>query len=129
MTLLLVFFTIQFIVMKKILVIDDDQNILEAVSLFLTSYGFDVKTHSNGFNVPDIVLHYHPNLLLLDIRLPGKLGTEICKELKQLNSKLPIILFSANSEKVSAMASQANDFIEKPFDIKDLMNTINLHVN
>jgi len=116
--------------MKKILVVDDDQDILEAVTLVLTSYGFEVKTHSTGLNVPDIILHYHPDLLLLDIRLPGKLGTYICKELRQLYSKLPIILFSANSEKLSSMAlSCANDFIEKPFDIKSLIDTINLHLN
>ena len=116
--------------MKKILIVDDNHDILELVSLVLTSNGFNVRTHSNGLNVPDIVLHYHPNLILLDVRLPGKLGTDICKELKELNSKLPIILFSANSEKVNAMAiSCANDFIEKPFDIYDLLAAINLHVN
>ena len=118
------------ILMKKILVIDDEASILEVVRLILTSYGFDVKTHSTGFDVPDIVLHYHPNLILLDIRLPGKLGTEICKELKQLDSKLPIILFSANADKEDAIAvSDANDFIEKPFNIKNLMDTINLLLN
>ena len=116
--------------MRKILVVDDDKSILEVVSLILTSYDFDVKTHSTGFNVPDIVLHYHPNLILLDIRLPGKLGTEICKELKQLDSKLPIILLSANADVRNAIAiSSANDFIEKPFDIKNLVDTINLHLN
>ena len=56
---------------------------------------FDVKTHSTGLNIPDIVMHYHPNLILLDIRLPGKLGTQVCKELKQLYINLPIIFFGA----------------------------------
>ena len=89
--------------MKKILIVDDDEGILEIVGHILTSYGFDVKTHSTGFNVPDVVLYYHPNLILLDIRLPGKLGTEICKELKQIDSKLPIVLFSAHAEKGKAL--------------------------
>src|SRR5258706_7157112 len=117
--------------MKKILVVDDDASILEIVSIILTSYGFEVKTHPTGFNVPDIVLYYHPNLILLDISLPGKLGTEICKELKQLNSKLPIILFSAHwgKRKDVISISDADDFIEKPFDVRDLINTINLHLN
>ena len=116
--------------MKKILIVDDDEDILDIVSCLLTLNGFNVKTHSTGFDVPDVVLHYHPNLILLDIRLPGKLGTEICKELKQLNSELPIILFSANAEKGKAIAiSNANDFIEKPFDIKNLIDTIKLHLN
>lgn len=116
--------------MKKILVVDDDEDILDIVSYLLTSYGFDVKTHSTGFNVPDIVLHYHPNLILLDIRLPGKSGTEICKELKQLDSELPIILFSAHAEQgKSYTVCAANGFVQKPFDIKNLIDTINLHVN
>jgi DNA-binding response OmpR family regulator len=53
--------------MKKILVIDDDEAILRVVKLILTSHGFDVQTHSTGLGVPDIVMHYHPNLILLDM--------------------------------------------------------------
>ena len=116
--------------MKKILVVDDDEDILEIVRYILTSHGFDVQTHSTGLNMPGIVMHYHPNLILLDVRLPGKLGTEICKELKQIHSHLPIILFSANASKSEAFAiCDADAFVEKPFDIKNLIETINLHVN
>src|SRR4029078_4080735 len=98
--------------MKKILIVDDDEGILDIVSRILTSHGFEVKTHSTGFNVPGVVLYYHPNLILLDIRLPGKLGTEICKELKQLDSDLPIVLFSAHAEKANAIGScVADDFL------------------
>ena len=116
--------------MRKILVVDDDEAILHVVKLILTSHGFDVQTHSTGLNVPDIVMHYHPNLILLDIRLPGKLGTEVCKELKQIHSNLPIIFFSAHADKGKAFAlCHADGFIQKPFDIKNLINTINLNVN
>jgi DNA-binding response OmpR family regulator len=116
--------------MKKILVVDDDKAILQVVKLVLTSHGFDVQTHSTGLNVPDIVMHYHPNLILLDIRLPGKLGTEVCKELKQIDTNLPIIFLSAHAEKVQAFAlCHADGFIQKPFDIKNLIDTINLHLN
>jgi DNA-binding response OmpR family regulator len=116
--------------MKKILVIDDDEAILRVVKLILTSHGFDVQTHSTGLDVPDIVMHYHPNLILLDIRLPGKLDTEVCKELKQIHTNLPIILFSAHAEQGKAFAlCDADAFIEKPFDIQNLIDTINLHVN
>jgi DNA-binding response OmpR family regulator len=115
---------------KKVLVVDADENILEMVRYLLDSNGFDVKTHTTGFNVPDIVLDYHPNLILLDMRLPGKSGAEICKELKQVDSKLPVVLFSANTEREKAFAScTADDFVGKPFDIKNLIDTINMHVN
>ena len=116
--------------MKKILVVDDDEDILEVVRYILTSHGFDVQTHSTGLDVPDIVMHYQPNLILLDVRLPGKLGTQVCKELKQINSHLPIILFSAHAVMSEVFAiSHADAFVEKPFDIKNLIETINLHVN
>jgi DNA-binding response OmpR family regulator len=116
--------------MKKILVVDDDEHILHLVKHILNSHGFNVQTHSTGLNVPDIVMHYHPNLILLDIRLPGKLGTEVCKELKQIHHNLPIILFSAHADQGKAFAiCDADGFIEKPFDIKNLIDTINLHLN
>src|SRR5664279_617984 len=102
--------------MKKILVVDDDEDILDIVKLILISHGFDVQTHSTGLNVPDIVMHYRPNLILLDIRLPGKLGTEVCRELKLIHSDLPIILFSAHAEqgKVYSLCD-ADGFLQKPF--------------
>ena len=116
--------------MKKILVVDDDEAILRVVKLTLTSHGFDVQTHSTGLNVLDIVMHYHPNLILLDIRLPGKLGTEVCKELKQIHTNLPILLFSAHADQGEAFAiCDADGFIQKPFDMKNLIDTINLHLN
>ena len=116
--------------MKRILVIDDDEDILSIVSSLLQFHGFEVKTYSTGFNVSNVVVDYDPNLILMDIKLPGKLGTEVCKELKQSYSHLPIILFSAHAQKEQAIAiCQADDFIKKPFDIKDLIGTINSHLN
>ena len=116
--------------MKKILVVDDDKDILDVVEHILVSHGFDVQTHSTGLNVPDIVMHYHPNLILLDIRLPGKLGTEVCKELKQIHTNLPILLFSAHADQGEAFAiCDADGFIQKPFDTKNLIDTINFHLN
>lgn len=115
--------------MKKILVVDDDVDILEVVTYILTSHGFNVKTHSSGFNVPDVVLHYCPNLILLDVRLPGKLGTDICKELKLVH-QIPIILFSAHADYSKVFAEcNADDFLEKPFDVKKLLDMISTHLN
>ena len=115
--------------MKKILIVDDEQDMVAIVRHVLTSHGFEVYTHSTGLNVPDIVTQYQPHLILLDIRLPGKSGTEVCKELKQVYTTLPIIFFSAHAEKGEAFAlCDADGFIQKPFAIKNLIETINLHV-
>jgi DNA-binding response OmpR family regulator len=116
--------------MKKVLVVDDDPNILEVVKFILTSYGFEVHTHSTGLNVMEVVLDYQPDLILLDIRLPGKLGTEICKDLKDLNCVIPIILFSAHAQQPNFLdIFGADAFMKKPFDVKDLVNTVKLHMN
>ena len=121
----------QLIYNEKILVVDDDEDILYAVRHLLTSLGFEIQTHSTGLSVPEVVLAFQPDLILLDIRLPGKLGTEICKELKELNYEIPIILFSAHHNyDVNFLATfGANDFIRKPFEIMDLLNTFKLHMN
>ena len=124
----LIFFC-QTISMKKILVVDDDTDILEVVKIVLTSYGFEVETHSSGLGVPEIVTAFHPHLILLDINLPGKSGVEICKELKE-NTDIPILLFSAHADKKSIVQeAMADGFIEKPFEVTHLLNTIRSHVN
>jgi len=116
--------------MKKILVVDDDLDILEVVKIALEFYGLSVKTHSTGLGVPDVVQQYQPHLILLNIFLPGKPGTEICKELKLLNSKMPIILFSAHEEKGKTFAAfNADGFIQKPFDIPQFVNTIKSYLH
>jgi len=115
---------------KKVLIVDDDQDLLEVVKLVLTIHDFDVHTHSTGLNVPEIVNSYNPNAILLDINLPGKSGTEICKELKEKDSSLPIILFSAPTEKEKYFRiSGANGYIEKPFNVNELVSTMKFYTN
>ncbi|MEO8110472.1 MAG: response regulator [Ginsengibacter sp.] len=115
--------------MKKILIIDDDKDILEAVSLILENAGFDVATHNTGLNVPEKVLECNPHAILLDVTLPGKPGTEVYKELSK-TCDTPIIFFSANADKGKVLKEcNAYDFISKPFDIHDLVQVIRGCVN
>ena len=116
--------------MKKILVVDDDVDILFVIEHLLRLKGFDVRTHTTGVGVPDIVSKYAPDLILLDVMLPGKKGTEVCKELKIIHPDMPIILFSANAEQGKAFEIyNADDFVSKPFDVKNLIKSITFHVN
>jgi DNA-binding response OmpR family regulator len=125
-----IFYQPKFKTMKKILVVDDDPDILQVVDIILTGEGFNVHTHSTGNNVPEIVDNYHPDLVLLDIQLPGKQGNEICKDLKHTDSNLPVILFSAHVKREKAVdVCNADAFIQKPFDVSHLISTINMHVN
>ena len=110
--------------MKKILVVDDDTSILEVVEIILSGQGFNVSTHASGLGVPEVVDKYKPDLILLDILLPHKMGTEICKELKETHT-IPILLFSAHSNIGAAYKEcNADGFIKKPFDVPDFIATI-----
>ncbi|MEO6330441.1 MAG: response regulator [Ginsengibacter sp.] len=114
--------------MKKILVVDDDKTLLDIVNRDLTLHGFDVQTYSAG-NVSDIVKWNNPNLILLDMRYFGRFGAQICKELKEKYT-IPIVLFSAETDEGNEFADYSADaFIQKPFDIKKLVDTIELLVN
>jgi DNA-binding response OmpR family regulator len=65
----------------------------------------------------------------LDIRLPGKLGTEVCQEVKSHNKHLPVLFFSAHAKEADILDEYGADgFIEKPYDLKLLVNTINQHI-
>jgi len=115
--------------MKKVLVVDDDKSILEVVELILTSRGYDVKTYATGYNVPYVVNAFDPDLVLLDINLPHKTGTEICNELKAISNHPPILLFSAHANAKQAYANcKAEGFIGKPFDVTDLLKSVSKHI-
>ena len=115
--------------MKKVLIIDDDEDLVGIVKHTLTSRGFDVHILPNGLNVLNVVRHYNPDLILLDILLYGESGTDICKELKK-RYHMPILLISGDSKKGEAFADcGADGFLSKPFGINELLNIIDLHLN
>ncbi|HET6256062.1 MAG TPA: response regulator [Puia sp.] len=110
--------------MKKILVIDDDVDILLLVKLALTMNGLDVRTLSRWEMIPETIEEYAPALILMDISLGTADGRDICKGLKReaLTKDIPVILFSANNEFQKSIGEcQAEGFIAKPFDISDLV--------
>lgn len=118
--------------MKKILVVDDNLDILMVLQLFLIGQGFNVITESNGQKTRDLVTQYEPDLIILDVFLGNSDGRQICNELKHHNKtkEIPVIIFSANAKQEEVMnASHADGFLHKPFDLKDLLRIVNEHVN
>lgn len=117
---------------KKILVLDDDLDILVVVQLLFKVKGFNVMAISHWEEIYEKVDSFQPDLILLDVLLSGNDGRDICKVLKkkQDTKHIPVILFSANPA-VEKTASEylANDFVHKPFEVSDLMKTINKHLN
>jgi len=115
--------------MAKILIVDDEQDLLYVVKILLTKEGFEVITHSTYSNVEEIVLRHSPDLILLDGVIHGGSGREICKELKK-NYPIPVVLFSAHSPISKTYKDyDADGFIQKPFDIPDFINTIKSYLN
>ena len=112
------------------MVADDDSDILEIITIILEEKGYEVKTAPNGESL-DALEKLQPDLLLLDIRMSGKDGREVCRRLKnqQATSHIPIIMLSANIDiaKISAECG-ANDSLAKPFEIKDLLAIIERHI-
>jgi len=112
--------------LDKILIVDDDLDILEVLRFLLRKNGYEVIALSEAQKVIETVKEANPDIMLLDINLSGYDGREICKYLKTiLNVSTPVVLFSANTTyKNSYKEYGANDFIEKPFEIKRLLNLL-----
>ena len=108
---------------QKILIIDDDSNIADLISLYLKKEMFDTAVAPDGESAIQMYRTFLPDLVLLDLMLPGKDGYQVCRELRQLG-RTPIIIVSAKGEtfdKVLGLELGADDYIGKPFDSKELV--------
>ena len=108
---------------QKILIVDDDENIAELISLYLTKECFDTKMVYDGEDALVAFDTYKPNLVLLDLMLPGIDGYQVCREIRN-HSSVPIIMLSAKGEvfdKVLGLELGADDYIIKPFDPKEMV--------
>ena len=108
---------------QKILIVDDDNNIAELISLYLTKECYECRIVNDGEEALKEVEAFQPNLVLLDLMLPGIDGYQVCREIRH-KSNLPIIMLSAKGEvfdKVLGLELGADDYIIKPFDSKELV--------
>ena len=108
---------------QRILIVDDDENIAELISLYLMKECFDTHIVGDGEAALNAIKTYQPSLMLLDIMLPGIDGYEVLREVRK-NSNLPVIMLSAKGEvfdKVLGLELGADDYIIKPFDSKEMV--------
>lgn len=108
---------------QKILIVDDDENIAELLSLYLMKECFDTMMVHDGEDALTAFDTYQPNLVLLDLMLPGIDGYQVCREIRA-KSNTPIIMLSAKGEvfdKVLGLELGADDYIIKPFDSKEMV--------
>ena len=111
--------------MKKILIIEDELNIYELIKFNLETHGFEVDGVQDGAMAIEKILNVLPDLIILDLMLPGKDGISICREIRanSIISYIPIIMLTAKSEefdKVLGLEIGADDYITKPFGVKEL---------
>ncbi|MBO5212834.1 MAG: response regulator transcription factor [Clostridia bacterium] len=107
----------------KMLVIDDDQNICELIKVYFQNEGYDVVIANDGAEGLSTFKSYDPDIVLLDLMLPKKDGTEVCREIRA-NSSKPMIMITAKGDvfdKVLGLELGADDFVVKPFDMKELL--------
>lgn len=108
---------------QKILIVDDDANIAELISLYLLKECYDTLIVYDGESALQKFKSYQPNLILLDLMLPGIDGYQVCREIRS-HSNVPIIMLSAKGEvfdKVLGLELGADDYIMKPFDSKEMV--------
>ena len=108
---------------QKILIVDDDNNIAELIALYLTKECFETKIVNDGEEALKEFVSFRPDLIILDLMLPGIDGYQVCREIRH-TSDVPIIMLSAKGEvfdKVLGLELGADDYVLKPFDSKELV--------
>lgn len=117
---------------KKIIVCDDDEGILDMMSLVLESDTLEVITESNSLNLQELIAKQHPDLLLLDLWMPVLSGDLILRQLREQEAtkKLPVIVISASRDgEQIARENGATGFLAKPFDVDELSGRVQELIN
>ena len=113
--------------MPNILIVDDDKDLLDIISLLLSINGYTVKTVSHASETIPAILSFSPDLVLLDVNIGEDDGRDVCKELRLINSlmDIPVILFSAmEGLEEEHIICGATDFLSKPFDSYELIKIV-----
>ncbi|MES3017699.1 MAG: response regulator [Bacteroidota bacterium] len=116
--------------MKRVLIVDDNEEVSDVIGIILQDAGYDVHSHPTGNNLVSDVLTINPDLILMDIMLGEYDGRELCDELKnnEETAHIPILLISAAHD-LHAKRNQADGFVAKPFDLEYLLQRVARTIN
>jgi DNA-binding response OmpR family regulator len=112
---------------KRILIVEDEPSLIFTLRDTLENEGYNVTVCENGVEALSLVQRSQPDLLLLDVMLPGMSGYEVCKRIRELKLTFPIIMLTARDQeidKVTGLNLGADDYITKPFGVKELLARI-----
>ena len=110
--------------MKKILIIEDDPTIIQGLEDTFKFHGFEIYKAEDGKSGLELFLEKDPDLIILDIMMPGFDGYEICKRIRDVNKSVPIIMLTAKSresDKLLGFELGADDYVTKPFSVRELV--------
>jgi two-component system OmpR family response regulator len=113
--------------MKKILIVDDDSDLLFGLNALLTNKGYEIRTLDEGGTAIPVIQEFHPDIILLDVNLPGMDARKICKLIKHNSPPMhtPVIMISANADRKDVTEVwEADDFMGKPFSLRSLYSKI-----
>jgi two-component system alkaline phosphatase synthesis response regulator PhoP len=113
--------------MQKILIVDDDEDIGRGLEIDLTREGYKALRVTNGQAGIDSAIRNNPDLVLLDVAMPGVNGFDVCRELRQKGFEAPIIMLTAKSEEIDRVVGLeigADDYVPKPFSLRELQARI-----
>lgn len=116
--------------MKKIVVVEDEQNLASLLQMTLIRDGYEVRCVTNGLEVLKAVEDFEPHAILLDWMLPGIEGIELCRQLR-FNYEFPILMMSARTDELDAVLALemgATDYIRKPFGLRELLTRLRIHL-
>jgi CheY-like chemotaxis protein len=117
---------------KRILVVDDEPDMLEIVSMMLRSGGYEVTTVEDAEKAMIILRKERPDLILLDLHLPGMQGEEFCKAVKSnaTTRLIPVLLFTVSSEDLFGRIKEmgANDYVLKPFGPEEILSKVKKYI-
>lgn len=114
---------------KQVLVIEDEPNIVEAISFILSRDGWHVSTHANGETAVQAVLDAVPDVLILDVMLPGRSGYDILQDLRaaEPTRSLPVLMLTARGQRTDRELAErlgVNKFMTKPFSNAEVLDTV-----
>ena len=116
---------------KTVLIVEDEQNIVDILAFNLSREGYDTIEAYDGVTGLQLALEHNPDLILLDLMLPGMNGFEVCRRVRESGSSTPILMLTAREEeadKVMGLELGADDYITKPFSMRELLARVKANI-
>ena len=116
---------------KTVLIVEDEQNIVDILAFNLSREGYDTMAAYDGTTGLQLALEHNPDLILLDLMLPGMNGFEVCRMIRETGSSIPILMLTAREEeadKVMGLELGADDYITKPFSMRELLARVKANI-